>query len=80
MKLGYYASHEQFPPSDLLKLVQMAEKAGFEAVLSSDRFHPWSNNQGESGFAWSWLGVAMQATNLEFGIVNAPGQRYHPCK
>ncbi len=78
MKIGFHASHEQFPPSQLLDLVQKAEQAGFEAVLSSDHFHPWSNLQGESGFAWSWLGAAMHATNLEFGIVNAPGQRYHP--
>lgn len=78
MKIGYHASHEQFTPSHLLKLAQRAEKAGFKAILSSDHFHPWSNKQGESGFAWSWLGAAMQATNLEFGVVNAPGQRYHP--
>lgn len=78
MKLGFHASHEQFTPQHLLKLVQQAEKVGFQCVLSSDHFHPWSNNQGESGFAWSWLGAAMQATSLEFGIVNAPGQRYHP--
>lgn len=78
MQLGYHASHEQFTPQHLLQLVQQAEKAGFQAILSSDHFHPWSNNQGESGFAWSWLGAAMQVTNLEFGIVNAPGQRYHP--
>jgi probable non-F420 flavinoid oxidoreductase len=78
MKIGYHASHEQFTPGHLLKLVQQAEDAGFKAVLSSDHFHPWSDTQGESGFAWSWLGAAMQATNLEFGIVNAPGQRYHP--
>lgn len=62
----------------MLDLVQKAEQAGFRAVLSSDHFHPWSNKQGESGFAWSWLGAAMQATSLEFGVVNAPGQRYHP--
>lgn len=78
MKIGYHASHEQFTPRHLLDLVQKAEKAGFRAALSSDHFHPWSNLQGESGFAWSWLGAAMQATNLEFGVVNAPGQRYHP--
>lgn len=78
MRIGYHASHEQFTPSHLLKLVQKAEQAGFEAVLSSDHFHPWSDEQGESGFAWSWLGAAMQATKLDFGIVNAPGQRYHP--
>lgn len=78
MKIGFHASHEQFSPSHLLALVQKAEAAGFQAVLSSDHFHPWSNRQGESGFAWSWLGAAMQATTMEYGIVNAPGQRYHP--
>ncbi|CAN5325461.1 TIGR03885 family FMN-dependent LLM class oxidoreductase [soil metagenome] len=78
MKIGFHASHEQFTPRHLLELVQEAEQAGFNAVLSSDHFHPWSNRQGESGFAWSWLGAAMSATNLEYGIVNAPGQRYHP--
>ncbi|HLS96010.1 MAG TPA: TIGR03885 family FMN-dependent LLM class oxidoreductase [Sphingobacterium sp.] len=78
MKIGYHASHEQFAPSELLTFVQMAEQAGFDAVLSSDHFHPWSEYQSQSGFAWSWLGAAMQATSLEFGIVNAPGQRYHP--
>jgi probable non-F420 flavinoid oxidoreductase len=78
MKIGFHASHEQFSPRHLLELVQKAEKAGFRAVLSSDHFHPWSAKQGESGFAWSWLGAAMQATSLEYGIVNAPGQRYHP--
>ena len=34
--------------------------------------------QGESGFAWSFLGAALATTNLPFGVVNAPGQRYHP--
>lgn len=56
----------------------MAEQAGFEMVLSSDHFHPWSARQGQSGFAWSWLGAAMQASSMEYGVVNAPGQRYHP--
>ncbi len=46
--------------------------------MSSDHFSPWSERQGESGFAWSWLGAAMGATGLPFGVVNAPGQRYHP--
>ncbi len=78
IKLGYHASHEQFKPSVLLKYVQLAQQAGFNASLSSDHFEPWSLDQGESGFAWSWLGAAMQATDLSFGIVNAPGQRYHP--
>ncbi len=77
-KFGYHVSHEQFKPSTLLKWVQLAEQAGFTAALSSDHFHPWSERQGECGFAWSWLGAAMQATSLSFGVVCAPGQRYHP--
>jgi len=77
-KISYHSSHEQFSPSKLLKLVQLAEKAGFKGSLSSDHFHPWSDVQGESGFAWSWLGAALTRTNITFGVVNAPGQRYHP--
>jgi coenzyme F420-dependent glucose-6-phosphate dehydrogenase len=75
---GYHASHEQFPPSSLLTHVRRAEEVGFAAAMCSDHFHPWSQQQGESGFAWSWLGAAMQATGLPMGVVNAPGQRYHP--
>jgi probable non-F420 flavinoid oxidoreductase len=78
MQIGYQASHEQFPPGELLQYVQEAEKAGFQAVLSSDHIHPWSQNQGNSGFAWSWLGATMQATGLSFGVVTVPGYRYHP--
>jgi probable non-F420 flavinoid oxidoreductase len=77
-RIGIHASHEQIPPSELLDAVRHAEAAGFEAAMSSDHFSPWSERQGESGFAWSFLGAAMQATSLSFGVVNAPGQRYHP--
>ena len=75
---GIHASHEQIPPADLLTAVIAAERAGFDAAMCSDHFSPWSDRQGQSGFAWSWLGAALQATNLSFGVVNAPGQRYHP--
>ena len=76
--IGFHASHEQINPSVLLDAVRMAETAGFAAAMSSDHFSPWSERQGQSGFAWSWLGAALQATSLPFGVVNAPGQRYHP--
>jgi len=76
--IGWHASHEQIPPGRLLDAVRHAEAAGFDAAMSSDHFSPWSERQGESGFAWSWLGAAMASTALPFGIVNAPGQRYHP--
>ena len=75
---GFHASHEQVHPSELLAAVRRAEDAGFDAAMSSDHFSPWSQRQGHSGFAWSWLGAALQATALPFGVVTAPGQRYHP--
>src|SRR5690554_5348458 len=74
----FHVSHEQFPPSLLLRLVKQAEAAGFEGALSSDHFKPWSENQAQSGFAWSWLGAAMQATTIPFGIVTVASYRYHP--
>lgn len=75
---GLHNSHEQIHPSALLAAVRRAESAGFTAAMCSDHFSPWSERQGQSAFAWSWLGAALQATSLPFGIVNAPGQRYHP--
>ncbi len=78
IKIGYHCSHEQFAPSKLLQWVQNAESAGFQFGLSSDHFHPWSKQQGQSGFAWSWLGAAMARTNMPFGVVNCPCYRYHP--
>jgi probable non-F420 flavinoid oxidoreductase len=77
-RIGYHASHEQFAPSDLLFWAKCAEEAGFDCAMSSDHFHPWSERQGQSGFAWSWLGAAMEGTCLPFGIISAPGYRYHP--
>lgn len=76
--LGFHCSHEQVGPRDLLDLVKEAEVAGFGAAMCSDHLTPWSERQGESGYAWSWLGSALEATDLSFGVVSAPGQRYHP--
>lgn len=76
--IGFHCSHEQINPAQLLRDVQHAEQAGFTAGMSSDHLSPWSQRQGESGFAWSFLGAALATTQLPFGVVNAPGQRYHP--
>src|SRR5688572_27255889 len=77
-RIGLHCSHEQIPPSRLLEFARRAERAGFAGLMSSDHFSPWSERQGESGFAWSWLGAALASTSLPCGVVNAPGQRYHP--
>jgi probable non-F420 flavinoid oxidoreductase len=76
--LGFHCSHEQHPPSALLRHARLAAEAGFEQAMCSDHFQPWSERQGHSGFTWSWLGAALASTPLSFGTVCAPGQRYHP--
>lgn len=81
IEIGYHCSHEQHPPSRLLQNAEHAVRAGFAAVMCSDHFAPWSvqDGQGHSGFAWSWLGAALARTrDASFGVVTAPGQRYHP--
>lgn len=77
--IGFHASHEQFAPGELLRLAVAAEAAGFDCVMSSDHFTPWSERQGQSAFTWAWLGAAMQATTIPFGLITVPmGWRYHP--
>lgn len=76
--IAYHASHEQFAPSELVRLAVLAERSGFQAIHSSDHFHPWSERQGQSGFSFAWMGAAMQATSIPAGMICAPGQRYHP--
>jgi probable non-F420 flavinoid oxidoreductase len=76
--VGFHASHEQVAPRPLLAAARRAQEAGFDAAMCSDHLAPWSARQGESGFAWSWLGAALATTELPFGVVTAPGQRYHP--
>jgi coenzyme F420-dependent glucose-6-phosphate dehydrogenase len=76
--IGYHASHEQYPPSEMLTHVREVDAAGFQGVMCADHFHPWLEENGHSGFAWSWLGAALEATRMPFGVVNAPGDRYHP--
>ncbi|RYY75362.1 MAG: TIGR03885 family FMN-dependent LLM class oxidoreductase [Gammaproteobacteria bacterium] len=77
-ELFYHASHEQFSPSDLLAYVQLAEAEGFHGCHASDHFYPWSEQQGHSGYVFSWLGAALEATRFPFSVITAPGQRYHP--
>ena len=46
--------------------------------MSSDHLLPWTESQGESGHAWTWLGAALQATTFRVGVISVPGYRYHP--
>jgi probable non-F420 flavinoid oxidoreductase len=80
IEISYHASHEQFSPRELLGYSVQAERAGFDAVFSSDHIHPWSPQQGQSGFLWAWLGAALQATRrVSFACITVPGGwRYSP--
>ncbi len=70
---------EQFPPSDLVRQAQEAERAGFDALNVSDHFQPWWE-PGESGHAWVTLGAIGQATErIPLGTaVTAPVFRHNP--
>jgi probable non-F420 flavinoid oxidoreductase len=76
--IGFHVSHEQLHPTEGLRVARLAQDAGFDAGMCSDHVAPWSERQGESGLSWSWLGAALAGTQLSFGTVCAPGQRYHP--
>lgn len=76
--VGFHASHELYSPRDLLRQVQRAELASFQAAMCSDHFHPWTPSQGHSGYSFAWLGAAMQATSLPMGTICCPFERYHP--
>src|SRR4051794_22767572 len=76
--IGFHASHELYPPHALLDYLRRAEQAGFRAAMCSDHLHPWTPQQGQSGYSFAWLGAALQATRFPIGTVCCPVFRYHP--
>ncbi|HWE14817.1 MAG TPA: TIGR03557 family F420-dependent LLM class oxidoreductase [Solirubrobacteraceae bacterium] len=77
---GYTMMTEQSPPDQLVRDVRNAEAAGFDFSVTSDHYQPWLEEQGHSGYAWSILGAAAQATST-IGLmtyVTCPILRYHP--
>jgi G6PDH family F420-dependent oxidoreductase len=77
---GYTMMCEQSRPDDLVRDLRSAEEAGFDFSVTSDHYQPWLDAQGHSGYAWSILGAAAQATE-RIGLmtyVTCPTLRYHP--
>ena len=71
---------EQSRPDELVRDLRRAEEAGFDFSVISDHFQPWLSSQGHSGYAWSILGAAAEATE-RIGLmsyVTCPTLRYHP--
>jgi coenzyme F420-dependent glucose-6-phosphate dehydrogenase len=79
-EIGYWLSSEEHRPGELVRHARLAEEAGFEHALISDHFHPWVDDQGQSGFVWAVIGGIAQATErLRLGTaVTCPTIRTHP--
>ncbi len=57
-----------------------AEQAGFDFLMVSDHYHPWTDRQGNSPFVWSVIGGIAQVTErcwLGTGVT-CPTIRIHP--
>jgi G6PDH family F420-dependent oxidoreductase len=79
-EFGYTMMCEQARPDQLVRDVRQAEDTGFDFSVISDHYQPWLSSQGHSGYAWSILGAAAQATE-RIGLmtyVTCPILRYHP--
>lgn len=78
--VGFVLSHEQFPVPQLLEIGTAAEKAGFDAVWTSDHFQPWQDNEGHAGLAWVTLAaLGQQMPRIPMGTgVTCPTYRYRP--
>lgn len=79
-EFGYTAMCEQTPVKQLVSDLVDAEEAGFDFSVMSDHYFPWIEEQGHSGYAWSVLGAAAQATQRLplMTFVTCPTMRYHP--
>jgi G6PDH family F420-dependent oxidoreductase len=78
-EFGYFLSSEELSPAELLSAAQAAERAGFDRIWVSDHYHPWTREQGESGFVWSVLGAIAATTKLRMTTaVTCPTDRIHP--
>lgn len=79
-RFGYTMMCEQSRPDQLVRDLQLAERAGFDFSVISDHYAPWLDAQGHSGYAWSILGAAAQATERIplMTYVTCPILRYHP--
>ena len=80
MNVGYTLSSEEHGPRELVDNAVAAEEAGFDFLMISDHYHPWTDRQGHSPFVWSVLGALARATErVAIGTgVTCPIGRIHP--
>ena len=78
-QIGYAAMLEQFPPRDLVGFCEKAEAAGFSGVMAADHVQPWTPQQGNAAFVWSFMTAAAEHTKGDIGPgVTCPSFRSHP--
>ena len=79
-RFAYFCGHEQWQPEKLVRHAVIAEKAGFDFVVVSEHFHPWVDDVGAAGYAFSTIGAIAEATRtVEIATgVTTPLFRYHP--
>jgi G6PDH family F420-dependent oxidoreductase len=78
-RYGYFLASEENDPREIVRQARLAEEAGFDSLWISDHFHPWLDEQGESGFVWSMIGAISQACSLPVTTaVTCPVSRLHP--
>ena len=78
--IGYALSSEEHDAPSLVRYARGAEEAGFDFLMISDHFHPWTDRQGNSPFVWGVLGAVAEATErIPIGTgVTCPIVRIHP--
>ncbi len=77
--IGYAAMLEQFHPTELLDFCQVAEAAGFDGIMAADHVQPWTPQQGQAAFVWSFMTAAAERTAGDIGPgVTCPSFRQHP--
>src|SRR5439155_8764955 len=78
-QIGYAAMLEQFHPRDLVGFCEKAEAAGFSGVMAADHVQPWTPQQGNAAFVWSFMTAAAEHTKGDIGpAVTCPSFRSHP--
>ena len=80
MQIFWFGGDEAIQPEVLVRHAKLAEAAGFDGMLVSEHFHPWVDDVGAAGFAFSTLGaMAVATTKLRFmTAVTTPLWRFHP--
>lgn len=78
-RIGYAAMLEQYHPTELLDFCALAEAAGFDGIMAADHLQPWTPQQGQAAFVWSFMTAAAERTAGDIGPgVTCPSFRQHP--